>query len=643
MVKNRLLATSIVALGMFYSAEGMNGLPKLNLTPRNTNPVNQFATVTQFINSSNATNLHVNEDQERILKSFQDLSEKLIDTEITDEEFEQVVEDNLDLVLNSIQFDNDGTISEISNVLVDFLVNIVSKGCIHKEYYEKIIIPAGKSFFTLWNKDNQKMNVGKLLQIIGALNEKELDDEEKINIDDFKEDIKANPYKYFVYTDSESKDSRDAKILLLRTFKEYYKGAMNEIYSNQVELLKNASKIIRSFQDNDFYYTTRMLVEAGFKTKDRNTLCTLDNYCLFIASRYFETLEDHINLTNVSKRCRGNMEKFHYNPISVNERTVKFFPNVETLHLYNKDDKYLEGWRIEKYVDWRHLSFIEMLEERKHNKIIEFKEMVLERNDFYKFLQKATQELVQQDIITMSVNRKKCSKGNITHIDLNKIKAEIVEISNRCFQKYIALTSIRMPSCVHSLNIACFYGCEALTSISIPSSVSKLGDSCFACCESLKNIDIQGVVSDLHSRCFYGCKALTSISIPSSVTFLGGSCFAYCESLKEIVIPDGVENIPWNCFYGCKSLTSIRLPSSVSKLGDVCFFGCGSLLEVTLPSRLKTFGQCCFANCLSLTTFHIDMLNGETKTFNITAVKDPTDQIIEEMTKLRNLNLPSKK
>jgi hypothetical protein len=49
---------------------------------------------------------------------------------------------------------------------------------------------------------------------------------------------------------------------------------------------------------------------------------------------------------------RGNMEKFYYNGISVNEITVQLFPNVETFHVYKEGDEYLSGGRIERYVNW---------------------------------------------------------------------------------------------------------------------------------------------------------------------------------------------------------------------------------------------------------------------------------------------------
>ena len=65
-----------------------------------------------------------------------------------------------------------------------------------------------------------------------------------------------------------------------------------------------------------------------------------NNYCVFIASRHFESIQDFINLEMAVKRFRGNLEKFHYNPISLTEELLPFFPNVQTLHLYNNEDPF---------------------------------------------------------------------------------------------------------------------------------------------------------------------------------------------------------------------------------------------------------------------------------------------------------------
>ena len=49
----------------------------------------------------------------------------------------------------------------------------------------------------------------------------------------------------------------------------------------------------------------------------------LTNYCLFIASRWFESVDDFINVEKGCKRFYGNVTKFFYNPISLNKISKK--------------------------------------------------------------------------------------------------------------------------------------------------------------------------------------------------------------------------------------------------------------------------------------------------------------------------------
>ena len=61
-----------------------------------------------------------------------------------------------------------------------------------------------------------------------------------------------------------------------------------------------------------YSYETEHYYGLQYSTKQRTEMkyCTLNNYCVFIASRHFETLEDHINLVKSSKKFMCNMEKF---------------------------------------------------------------------------------------------------------------------------------------------------------------------------------------------------------------------------------------------------------------------------------------------------------------------------------------------
>ena len=87
----------------------------------------------------------------------------------------------------------------------------------------------------------------------------------------------------------------------------------------------------------------------------------LDNYCVFIASRYFNTIDDFINLDKAGRRFRGNLEKFHYNPISVDEKTITFFSHIKTLHLYDRSHPFITYEQIERYIVWFPLEYDEYL------------------------------------------------------------------------------------------------------------------------------------------------------------------------------------------------------------------------------------------------------------------------------------------
>ena len=75
-----------------------------------------------------------------------------------------------------------------------------------------------------------------------------------------------------------------------------------------------------------------------------------NNYTIFIASRYFETIDDYINLELGCKRFMNNMTKFHYNPIALNETTREFFPSLQSLFIYDRlnDNQFINDERIKQ-------------------------------------------------------------------------------------------------------------------------------------------------------------------------------------------------------------------------------------------------------------------------------------------------------
>ncbi|GAB1218866.1 hypothetical protein ENUP19_0005G0006 [Entamoeba nuttalli] len=98
---------------------------------------------------------------------------------------------------------------------------------------------------------------------------------------------------------------------------------------------------------------------------------------IMIISKYFDDINDFINLEIGIKRFRGNMERFHFNPIPLNQYSRRLFPNIETFHIYNKEDEVFKDGRIFKYVIWYKVSYSTYLkkkEEMNECKNIEYTE-----------------------------------------------------------------------------------------------------------------------------------------------------------------------------------------------------------------------------------------------------------------------------
>ncbi|ELP90253.1 hypothetical protein EIN_339140 [Entamoeba invadens IP1] len=283
---------------------------------------------------------------------------------------------------------------------------------------------------------------------------------------------------------------------------------------------------------------------------------------VMVVSKYFKTINDFINLELVCKKFRGNMEKFHFNPIPLNSKTFKYFPNIETLHLWDIDDEgFFDGFLINA-------------KEKKKcgDKAVSKKKLCL--------------------IVWFEVDFE-----TIDRIQSRKIKYQNVTYTQYNRKKY----GNNIPSGVSSIDDMCFDGCSNLSSVIIPSSVTSIGNYCFYECSNLRSLTIPLGVISIGYNCFNKCSSLSSVIIPPSVTSLGEYCFGECSNICSVIIPSSVRSIGDYCFYKCKSLSSINISPIVTSIGDYCFDECSSLSSITIPSSVISINDNCF---LSNTIVH---------------------------------------
>ena len=220
------------------------------------------------------------------------------------------------------------------------------------------------------------------------------------------------------------------------------------------------------------------------------------------------------------------------------------------------------------------------------------------------------------------------------------IPANATTIGNSAFEQCASLISIDIPANVETIGTAAFKGCSslttvtfekesqlktisggysnpnyygvfsdctALTSIKIPASVKTIEEAAFKGCSSLATVTFEkgsqlktiGGGSSSYYGAFSYCSSLTSIEIPASVETIKASAFKGCSSLATVTFENGSQlktiggGYPSSgTFADCTALTSIEIPASVETIEAAAFKGCSSLATVTFEkgSQLKTIG-----------------------------------------------------
>ena len=65
----------------------------------------------------------------------------------------------------------------------------------------------------------------------------------------------------------------------------------------------------------------------------------LTNFELLVTCKYFNSINDIINLIFTTKKAKFFFERLDYNPFSLTIKTKKLFPNLRYLNLFSKDDE----------------------------------------------------------------------------------------------------------------------------------------------------------------------------------------------------------------------------------------------------------------------------------------------------------------
>ncbi|ELP89651.1 hypothetical protein EIN_349310, partial [Entamoeba invadens IP1] len=185
-------------------------------------------------------------------------------------------------------------------------------------------------------------------------------------------------------------------------------------------------------------------------------MSTIESYHGMIISKYFKTIKDFINLEFVCKKFSNNMKKFHFNPIPLNCKTLEYFSNIETLHLWQKEDENFDNGFIVN---------MELNEDHKENEI--YQDINTNKTKIFK---KAFYNIV----VWFSVDFETVDKNKGRNIQFKNVT---FTENNR--KKY----GNNIPFGITTIYKRCFYECSSLSSVSIPTSVTSIGEGCFYKCK----------------------------------------------------------------------------------------------------------------------------------------------------------------
>ena len=143
------------------------------------------------------------------------------------------------------------------------------------------------------------------------------------------------------------------------------------------------------------------------------------------------------------------------------------------------------------------------------------------------------------------------------------------------------ITDLKVEDGTKIIGTHCFASNDKLSSITIPSSVHTLAAYSFAGKCGLSALSITEGVSVLEHRVFDENVNITNITVPSTVTEIGGYCFNACHSLTKLhIYSEGFEMSDHMCF-NCEKLEEVFLLNPLN-MASFAFVDCSLLKNITI-------------------------------------------------------------
>ena len=162
----------------------------------------------------------------------------------------------------------------------------------------------------------------------------------------------------------------------------------------------------------------------------------------------------------------------------------------------------------------------------------------------------------------------------------------ITKIGENAFNECKALTTIKLPAELKTIDAQAFRSCDHLATVDYGTKVETIGDGAFWYTGALKKFFFKGSVKTLGADAFRE-SGLTCVHLKGDMT-IGKEAFMNCTSLKYVEFPatssatQPLTYVAESMFAGCTSLPFITLPSTVTEIKANAFNGCSNLNYVNI-------------------------------------------------------------
>lgn len=162
----------------------------------------------------------------------------------------------------------------------------------------------------------------------------------------------------------------------------------------------------------------------------------------------------------------------------------------------------------------------------------------------------------------------------------------ITKIGENAFNMCTALTTIKLPAELKTIDAQAFRSCDHLATVDYGTKVETIGDGAFWSTGALKKFFFKGSVKTLGADAFRE-SGLTCVHLKGDMT-IGKDAFMDCKSLKYVEFPatssatQPLTYVAESMFAGCTSLPFITLPSTVTEIKANAFNGCSNLKYVNI-------------------------------------------------------------